>query len=645
MLKPVKMQRIRVIGLKDKEGEALKFLQNEGVLHINQMKAKGLEAGKPLADFEAVSNELLRMRGIRNALVAQKDAQNPTPLAIANPLATAAKIDIDREIVRMREENALMAKELENALKMGEAALRLANLDVEISALPKALDYHIISVKAENAEAVKSAVQKKARHCQTVEAQDGKIAGNTILLFAVKKGSDINSEILNAERLEWKYEGTAKRAIMKSRHMRDEIEETLRANEMRLREISSRNFRLVCALEEALSIEADRAQIANRFAESRECFYIDGWVQEKDYARVARKIEERFGKKVIAQRAQVPHTEEHGAHAHVEAADVPPTLLQNPKMAGPFQYLVEMLSLPQQDEFDPTLLIAFFLPIIYGMIVGDAGYALISLFLALLLMKISAPGGMLRAFSTMWGLCALPAFVFGILYDEYFGFSHKVLLGLKEPMYNAIVHRVENVQLLIVFSLLVGLIHLGFGFILGAINEWNHSKKHSAAKIGWLLVEIGGVFTVGGGMLHAFGAAETMAGAAVLAVGVLIIIWSEGVVGIFEIPGLASNIMSYARIAAVGVAGVILAEIINQLLLPDVKLLSTPAGMATFSVIGALYVVMHIFNTFIAMFESLIHGARLNVIEFYGKFYKGNGIRFLPFAAKRRYTVGEEKEQ
>src|SRR3989344_3966766 len=113
--------------------------------------------------------------------------------------------------------------------------------------------------------------------------------------------------------------------------------------------------------------------------------------------------------------------------------------------------------------------------------------------------------------------------------------------------------------------------HLALGFALGAINEWGHSRKHAYAKICWLLIEISGFFVAGSVM---FGAFQEVSGVATLvfALSAAGLVATEGVIAAFEIPGLASNIMSYLRITAVGVGGVILAEAINELLLPRLEL-------------------------------------------------------------------------
>jgi V/A-type H+-transporting ATPase subunit I len=97
-------------------------------------------------------------------------------------------------------------------------------------------------------------------------------------------------------------------------------------------------------------------------------------------------------------------------------------------------------------------------------------------------------------------------------------------------------------------------------------------------------------------------------------------------VGVLEIPGLSGNVLSYMRIAVVGVVGTILAELINEMLMP----LPQQGIMAL--VFFPLFIILHMVNTFIAMFEAMIQGGRLNILEFKSKFVKGGGKIFEPFA-------------
>jgi V/A-type H+-transporting ATPase subunit I len=108
---------------------------------------------------------------------------------------------------------------------------------------------------------------------------------------------------------------------------------------------------------------------------------------------------------------------------------------------------------------------------------------------------------------------------------------------------------------------------------------------------------------------------------------------TEGFIGLLEIPGLMGNALSYARIAAIGVVGVVLAEIINEYFAP------TPSAGLFLIITIPLFLIFHFVNMFVAMFEALIQGGRLNLIEFRSKFLKGGGSVFAPFSMKNNEKI------
>ena len=171
------------------------------------------------------------------------------------------------------------------------------------------------------------------------------------------------------------------------------------------------------------------------------------------------------------------------------------------------------------------------------------------------------------------------------------------------------------------------------GFLLGAYNKWREGHMwHTAGKLAWILVEFSGVALVASVMFSALPASVIYPAAGAFILGLLVILKAEGAMGMIEIPGLASNIFSYARILAVGIASVVVAELINELLLP-----SADKGVLAIVLIP-VYVGLHLFNAVLGMFESLVQGARLNYVEFFPKFYEGGGSKFNPFKYVKRFT-------
>lgn len=633
MLKPLSLHKVRLIGLKSSQEEALKCWQKLGVLHITEIQTArlGLTDGRALESYDAVSEQLVRLRAMKNSLI--KVPVHPAPIE-GDVLAAARTVQIEKPLLAMREEKERLGKERSGLEAQEKALSRLVGFDLDFSALPPNLDYHLFSVKADQFTKLKKDWESHSWHSEWLTADDASKKEAILCLVATPKGVDCAAALAGVEKLELpEAHGVPARALLHLNAKKAEVESGLRKLQAKLHEMSEHYYPLIARLEETLTIAADMAQTGARLGNSADCFYLEGWVKPDDVARLHEKSLQTLGSRCMVR--EVEAREHHGEDM--------PTVLENPEIAGPFQFLVEFLSLPKADELDPSFILLFTIPILYGMIVGDAGYALLSLLLAWLLTRVAKKKEMLWQFSRVWMLGAIPSFIFGVLFDEYFGYSHAKLLPLvglpATPLYHAVFSRVHDVQTLLLVSIFAGIFHVGLGLVLGIINAWNHERKHAYAKMGWLLVEAGGIFVVAHFLLGAFSSELGLAGALVMATGSAVIVFTEGPIGLIEIPGLASNIMSYCRIAAVGVGGLILADIINEMLAPDPKMLATPGGALTFAAIALAYVLAHVANTGLAMFESFIHGARLNVVEFFGKFYQGGGKPFKPFAAAREYTV------
>jgi V/A-type H+-transporting ATPase subunit I len=393
--------------------------------------------------------------------------------------------------------------------------------------------------------------------------------------------------------------------------------------------ISRSEIKKVKSLLRSLEVEAERAEITSRFPSSRSMSVIEGWMLDESKAKLD-AIAHRYGSSISLEDVHFSHDE------------MPPTVLDNPKIASPMEFITNSYSLPNYNELDPTMAYLVALPIIYGMIVGDVIYGIMSMLLALWLMKKFEKSYIMSNVSKIWLYSGIPAIIFGFFFDEFAGLSHfkisEFIRGwtgiaiLKAPLWVGF-HRMEGVLALVALSALIGVLHLGLGFIFGAINEWHHSKKHAFAKISWLCVEIGIVLALLPflpSMLPELGHIEpalTTVGLALLVIGVLGLGATEGIIGIIEIPGLVGNILSYSRIAAIGVVGVVIAELLNEFIIP-----SPEKGLLLALILAPVFIIFHFLNCFVAMFEAIVQGGRLNIVEFRSKFMHGGGDVFIPFA-------------
>ncbi|VVB58496.1 V-type ATPase 116kDa subunit family protein [Candidatus Anstonella stagnisolia] len=636
MFKPVKMQKLRIMGLKDECPSLISLLHEAGVLHIKHVSSEELQKGSPLPNYDEVSTQLVRMRSIKNSLPAQDDSQIP-PYEINNPLKLASEISIDAELLEISSKKEQLRKKISSLESDLLSLSKITSVPIDVSRLSDPnLHFFFFEVEEkESAHFYRSLHSHAQKYSYTIAQQkEGKKQAPSLVLVATTNES-LPSHVSFARILNIpKFEGTPLQAYHRLSFELSTLKGELASLDGRLFELSSKYYPICTILEEALSIEAERCKVAMDFANTNELFFLEGWCPAQKFIALKEEISHKFSKKVFVQ----------PLHDH----EMPPTLLSNPKIAAPFQFLTEFLSTPNAHEFDPTLITFFTIPILYGLIVADAGYALISIIFSLLLMRMSSKGNLLYEVSRIWLFSSFFALIFGIAFDEYMGFTHKHLLELltgtaQGPLYTPILSRIHDIQLLLLITIIIGAIHIGLGFFLGFLTELGHNKKHAYAKLCWLGAEIGGIFAVAGFMFGAFGALAGPAGAALLLLCMLGIAVFEGPILLFEVPSIASNIMSYLRIAAVGVGGLILAEVINELALPHADF-SNVGGILIFAFSLGFFMLLHFAMCALSMFEALIHGARLNVVEFFGKFYKGDGFRFAPFSVKRTFTYPTQGE-
>ena len=349
-----------------------------------------------------------------------------------------------------------------------------------------------------------------------------------------------------------------------------------------------------------------------------------------------------------------------------------PIALDNPGPVRPFESLTEMFALPNYKELDPTALLAFIFPFFFGLMIGDLGYGVLLIITgALFRWKLKRYDGFpqMGAYIIAGGLvaCVLGLFVFGEAFGVPFHaaaghegaeeVSWYTLTGVDIPL-KASVHKLESSGLgtLMVFSVLAGMFHLSLGNLLGMVNAWRHSKRHVVGKFGWLLVILGFgllVLKVGdknvlgawvwSGLPAAFGLSlDTGVGILVpysslafLGPGVVLAIAGEGGTAALEVLGALSNLLSYTRLAAIGVAKAAMAFAFNGMLLPLVT------GGEIGWVIGGwfLLVLAHFLVFALGALSAGIQALRLNLVEFFMKFYKGGGIKFNPFGYVRRHTT------
>lgn len=621
MFEPVRMQKIRLIGMRSDMPALITALQELGAVQFSKAKDGRLAAEKPLERYQPITEQLIRMRGILESLSPQKAAAPVRELPLDDLLAECSRVYIDKRLSQIRERLESMDAEEEDLREAAKVLESLKGVKVDLSALEnRHLCFFTGKISREKfarlTEGLKAitdrhmlASGRMGRHESVVLAADARF--NPQITELLQKLGFIETKIP-------RFQGSNQPAELLEATSRklESLKGEREALVAELQEISRANYAHVRALCEMLEAAGARAQAPENFGRTEQAFVMDAWLPRSELPRVSEALRRKFGRKLVIE--------------EIESDEEPPTMLKNPGALEPFQFMIEFISLPKSHELDPTIIFALAFPVIYGMMLGDAGYGLASLLIAFVIIR-KFKGSMLEPIGKIWAYASIPTMLFGIIYDEYFGFTHEHLLGFS--LYSGVA-RMENITFLLIAFVLIGAAQLGLGFLLGAYNKFREGHAaHGFAKLGWLAIEVSGLVLVPTLMFNALPGILIAPAALVMVVGLAAVVRAEGVVGLIEIPSLAGNMLSYARILAVGIASVVVAELINELLLPKPE-----QGLLIF-VFAPAYLVLHLFNIVLGMFESLVQGARLNYVEFFSKFYEGGGKPFAPFMRIRRFTT------
>jgi V/A-type H+-transporting ATPase subunit I len=249
------------------------------------------------------------------------------------------------------------------------------------------------------------------------------------------------------------------------------------------------------------------------FGETDQTFVLFGWTPEREVPRLRAALAANSDGAVIVQ--LLPLTPEEKERA--------PVALENPSPARPFQSLVRLFALPRYHGIDPTLLMAFFMPIFFGMMLGDVGYgALLLLGCLIVLWRVAAVrrSGALRDLVHVLTFGAAWSIVFGFLYGELFG-----TLGEQLGMHALWLDRTsaDQVANLLMFTIAVGVVHITLGLVLGV---WESIREHSKSLLlerGGMLIGLIGLFLIVAVAVKGLPPGFMTPGVAVMIVGIVLL--------------------------------------------------------------------------------------------------------------------------
>ncbi|MBP1927523.1 V/A-type H+-transporting ATPase subunit I [Methanolinea mesophila] len=630
-----KMKSVLVVGPRRDYQEIIDVLYREGTIHLQDISGI-LENGQEIftrmevPKEEEISALLVKLHGIAHILpvsdeepVKMGDCEESlqklsTSALIARAYQVISNLESHtRELANRRSDLELRRTTLDNYARiMG----KIQPIESQVPLL-EGFEVTVLLIQKEFHEILDlvrpqlKAITHNQFEFITAELDENNIAAITV--FSKKYSEQVHSFLfsqnVNEVRIPREYANIpldeALNAIARNK---EEIDTEIKTIDGDLAALSSRRYLEISTLARLLEDRLEEIRALNRFGQSENTILIRGWIPKKFLKRTKAALSDAFGNRVVVSEMDVSAEELENA----------PTFYDNPRWVKPFEFFMKLVSPPKYVEIDPSPLMAIFFPLFFGVIVGDIGYGLCIIAFALVMKWRFKMMEWIQQLANILLISAIPTIFFGFLYGEFFGNLGEEM-GWIEPvtLFGITWNRLEAIVPLLVLAIVIGVIHIYIGLSLGALNAiYRRKKKHLLEKIGMMGVIAGILILVVTlmGIIPEFG---TIIAAALMVVFVPLLIYGGGTMGAIEVMSTLGNILSYARIMAIGMASVILALVANEL-----------GGALGVAVVGILIAtLLHALNVILAMFSPSLHSVRLHIVEFYSKFYEGGGEPYRPF--------------
>ena len=667
------MRRISIYGLKSQRKGVLELLQRRGAVEVIQEPMK--EEALSTMDTQAARNQFAATQATAKRALEILDIHCPvkkSPLVMLEGRRPISLEAYNSSLQRVTEIGSTASRIVQLEREREDCKAEILRLQTQLESLTPWLGLDIsmrmkgtrsTSVfigtfpQAYTREQILEALAQKLPEVRGIEVEVLSTLSQQTCVFLVclSEESAAVETALRSMGFAWPQNPSKKPPSQRAEQLKGWIQEQEKKQDGILQELKTYGDRRddLCFLYDYYAMRIEKYEVLALLRQSRRTFIITGYLPAKNVPALEKELTETFTVFV--------ETEEPGEDEEV------PVALENNGFAAPMEPVLEGYSLPKRGEVDPCTPMACFYYLLFGMMLSDAAYGLImTIGCAIALLKFKNMESGLKKSLKMFMYSGISTTFWGILFGSWFGDAvtviSKTFFGTEVTIPALWFVPLNEPMRLLVFSFLLGIIHLfaGLGVQFYQCAKAGRWKDAIYDVVFWYLLVGGGIvylltmemttemLGLGFTLPEPVGTISAIC-AGIGAVGVLFTAGREsknpgkrllkGIYGLYNVSGYLSDILSYSRLLALGLATGVIASVFNQM-----------GAMVGGGVVGAIvftlvFLIGHTLNIGINVLGAYVHTNRLQYVEFFGKFYEGGGKKFNPFAAHTKYYKIREENK
>lgn len=663
------MQRVTLCALKKNKKEILDILQRLGNVEMNDIEMPDSLFKKiDMTDTVAIYS---RKMSVANQALKVLQASVPDESSIFSSLEGRKIITVEEYNAKAEQADAVydvVERVMDITKKTAETKTAMVNPQNQIEALEPWLDLDIAMntaktkhtavfigtlPKALNMDDLYEAIAHEDDTLDSFDVEPIGISRDQTCIFAVCENAQAQKfgdclRALGFSSPPVVYDVTPRKAQENLRAQVEQYKEDIVQYEAQLKAFAKEkeNIRFLI---DYFAMKTEKSEAMNNLIQSTNTFYMEGYVPKCAASRLEQMLGEKYAVAIEFEDVKDANT---------------PVILKNNNFAMGVESVVESYSLPNDKEFDPAPVMSFFYYMFFGLMLGDFVYGLI-MFAAcfVLLRKFKNMETGTKKFLTMFMYCGISTMFWGAMFGSYMGdivnivsknwFGQEVgipalwFIPINEPMR------------MLIYSLAFGLIHMYFG--LGMLGYKDIKDKQYLDflydVVFWfglltgliVLLLNSELFQSVANMIFTFNPIVMFIAkwtVILCALGIILTSGREsrgfkrilkGLYGLYNVSGWLSDVLSYSRLLALGLATSVIASVINQM----AAMLGT--GIISTVMFVIIVIAGHTLNIGINALGAYVHTNRLQFVEYFGKFYEGGGKKFKPFATNTTYYKFKEE--